>query len=303
MPVPGAAALGLDGGRPPAPTTPPPLIFNLGTDGLLEVFLRLRLRDVARCAAVCRGWRAASQLPQLYREAGLAVAEWSSTDAARHCDRFFCGDWRLMWRLRPRLRTDGLYCSRNTYTRRGTVELSSRTPIHLVRFFRYYAFSASGSFLYRTTPAPPATQRVLSRPRAALREDGVLSGDLLFNEGRLHTIIALPHGGSLTRLHTYLRLRSTCPAANNRLDVFSMLSVDDGAEEPEEPDFDGFDGAYLEDGGLGWHAARGGLGGWNNGTVRTFDRGMTPYVFLTWDELATSELNLDTEQMDFYRPG
>ena len=160
----------------------------------------------------------------------------------------------------------------------------------------------AGSFLYRTTPSPPSTQRVLSRPRAALRTDGVLSGELHVSAdgAGIHTVITYAHG-RLSHLHTWLRLRSTRPGANNRLDVRSMVSVDDGAPEPPEPDAD-FD-AYNDESGLSWHAAHGGLGGWNGGEVRTHARGLTPYVFVHWDDLDCTELNLGPDAMDFYVPG
>jgi F-box protein 9 len=162
------------------------------------------------------------------------------------------------------------------------------------------AWRCAGTFLYRTTPAVPSTQRVLARPRAALRCDGVLSGELRVRDASVHTVIMDTHG-RLSHLHTWLRLRSTVPAANNRLDVRSMVSVDDGGAEPEEP-ADDFN-AYSEEAGLGWHAAHGGLGGWNDGVVRTHTRGLTPYVFVPWDELDASDLNKSAEEMDYYVPG
>ena len=142
---------------------------------------------------------------------------------------------------------------------------------------------------------------MLSRPRAALRQDGVLSGELLVSDALVHTVIAVA-SRTLSRLHTWLRLRSTCPGACNRLDVRSMVAVDDGGAEPEEPaaDFD----AYSQDDGLGWHAAHGGVGGWHDGgAVRSLARGLTPYVFVHWDDLDCTELNLNAEQMDYYVPG
>jgi hypothetical protein len=111
-------------------------------------------------------WRAVAEAQPLWRAACLAVPEWrhaesseadgqtSSAVVAPHLsgaalvehyvDRFFAADWRAMYRLRPRLRTDGLYASRNTYLRRGCVEFQTRVPVHLVCYFRYYAFHANG---------------------------------------------------------------------------------------------------------------------------------------------------------------
>jgi F-box protein 9 len=142
---------------------------------------------------------------------------------------------------------------------------------------------------------------VLSRPRAALRQDGVLSGELGVRGALVHTVMTSCHG-HVSRLHTWLRLRSTTPGANNRLDVRSMLSVDDGAPEPEEPAAE--HDAYSDENGHGWHAAHGGVGAWHEGgAVRTYSRGLTPYVFIPWDQLDSTELNLSTDEMDFYVPG
>ncbi|CAM8999591.1 unnamed protein product [Rhodiola kirilowii] len=37
-----------------------------------------------------------------------------------------------MWLLRPRVRTDGMYVSRNTYIRTGIAEWKVTNPVHLV---------------------------------------------------------------------------------------------------------------------------------------------------------------------------
>ena len=242
---------------------------------------------------------------QLWRTACLAVNAWRGEGVGglatleRHCERFFLSSWRLMHLLRPKLRTDGLYVSRNTYLRRGVVELSTSVPIHIVVYYRYLAFS-NGGFLYRTTPAKPAAQRVMARPRAALRLEGVFSGELRVREAAVHTVVTYAQG-TVSHLHTWLALRSTVPGANNRLDVRSMVQIEDGQPEPAEPDI-GFD-AYDDEQGRGWHAAQGGLDGWNEGLVRAHTRGLSRYVFVPWEELESSELNLNGEQMDYFCPG
>ena len=285
------------------------LVHKLLTRDLLEmVFLRLTPRDVCRCMAVCRHWRSVAQTPGLWRTACLSVYAWRNGEGAdaiarveRHCDRFFLGSWRLMYHLRPRLRTDGVYVSRNTYLRRGVVELSSRIPVHIVVYFRYFAFFSNGTFLYRTSPNKPNTQRVLSRPRAALRVDGVFSGDLEVRDNAVHTVITYA-SGSVSHVHTWLRLRSTCQGANDRLDVRSMVQIEDGQPMPAEPSID--HDAYSDEQGRGWHATpEGGLDGWNDGLVRVHSRGLSRFVFVPWDHLDTTELNADASQMDYYVPG
>jgi F-box protein 9 len=144
------AGVGLDGQELPPP--PLALIQRVLTrDALLEVFLRLAPRDAARCAAVCRQarahalssvtalgrsdkaalrsqWRVVSEAQPIWRAACLAVPQWRRAEEGeeesgdrrvsgaarveRHADRYFDSDWRLMYRVRPRLRTDGIYVSR-----------------------------------------------------------------------------------------------------------------------------------------------------------------------------------------------
>ena len=285
----------------PLPEVECPLTM-LTSDLLLEVFSRLTPRDATRCMAVCRRWRTVAQSQSLWRAASLSVHAWGEPALVeRHNDRFFLGSWRLMYQLRPRLRTDGLYVSRNTYLRRGVVELSSRVPVHVVVFYRYYAFFSNGTFLYRTTPGKPSAQRVMARPRAALRVDGIMSGDLDVRDTAVHTAITYTHG-SVSHVHTWLRLRSTCLGANDRLDVRSMVQVEDGQPVPPEPSMD--HDAYSDEQGLGWHATpEGALGGWNAGLVRVHSRGLSRFVFVPWDQLDTTILNADAQEMDFYVPG
>ena len=262
-----------------------------------------------------------SEAQPLWRAACLAVPQWRRAESEeggeqrrgrrgaaearveRYCERYFDSDWRSMYRLRPRLRTDGIYISRNQYLRRGQVELRTRVAVHIVRWFRYLVFLPDGSFLYRTTPSPPSAQWCMARARTALRTPGVLSGELSTTAaGGVHTAITTA-SGQLSVLHTWLRLRSTCPGAHNRLDIRSMVSVDDGATEPPEPDAD-FDAYTDGDGAAGWHAAAGVVGAWEEeGAVRAHSRGLTPYVFVPWEDLDTTDLNLDTDQMDYYVPG
>jgi len=280
----------------------------LGRDSLLEVFKRLPIRDVVRCSAVCREWRAlVDGAEEVWRAACLAVPAWRAPGdgGAAHViatvDRFFNRRWRDMYTYRPHLRTDGLYVSRNTYLRRGEVYLKARAPVHLVVYFRYYAFSPAGGFLYRCTPSKPASQRVLARPRAALRCEGVYSGELAVRDTAVHTVVTYA-AGAVSHVHTWLRLRSTALGANDRLDVRSMVQLEDGQPQPPEPSME-YD-ASEDYSGRGWHAAEGGMGDWGvDGSVRPLSRGLSRFAFIPWDGLDEHVLNADVEELDFYHAG
>lgn len=70
---------------------------------------------------------------------------------------------------------------------------------------------------------------------------------------------------------------------------------------PAEPD-DDFD-AYNDGFGSGWHASEGLLGTGGNLGVRALNRGLGTFVFVPWDEIETTELNSNGEEMDYYVPG
>lgn len=303
----------------PPPVDAAPLVFRLTDDALLLILLRLDPRYAARCAAVCRSWRPVAEAQQLWRAASLAVPAWrgaacgGAAGCAAHCDRYYGADWRLMYRLRPRLRTDGLYVSRNTYLRRGVVELAARAPVHLVSYFRLLAFTKEGGVLSRTSSAKPAAHRAMARPRAALRLPGVAAGELSVEGAAVRVSVLLVSGGggggrggsggggathaaaTVSTVHAWLRLRSTRPGANNRLDVRSLVQVDDGcagAQQPQEPPLD-WDAAADEQ-CRGWHAAHGGVPA---GCI-AHSRGVGRFMFIPWDELDGHELN--AEELDFF---
>ncbi|PWA75208.1 F-box protein 7 [Artemisia annua] len=91
-----------------------------------------------------------------------------------------------------------------------------------------------------------------------------------------------------------LRLRGTIPGANNRMDLLSIVTS--GVQESEVP---GPDGDIL-----------GVVQGWEDDETHDPDvpaishtRGLTPFVFVPFEEAETSDLNLPVERMDYYVPG
>jgi len=104
----------------------------------------------------------------------------------------------------------------------------------------------------------------------------------------LYTAVRYDNSTS-TEVRSRLRLRSTVRGANNRLDIRSIASYDreDGTVVPlaAVPDEDM---AAQEEEGI---------------ERKTYSRGMEPYVFVPWERVATSILNLPVSQMDVFIAG
>jgi F-box protein 9 len=62
--------------------------------------------------------------------------------------------WFNLWLTIPRIRVDGVYICRVTYTRQGLDESSVYTPVHLVIYYRYIRFFNSVVVMW-TTPLEP----------------------------------------------------------------------------------------------------------------------------------------------------
>ncbi|KAL5570060.1 hypothetical protein UlMin_026635 [Ulmus minor] len=98
------------------------LIHRILLDELLfEVFARMMPYNLGR-ACVCRKWRytICNPLTGLVENYKLLQLKYE-------------GSWRKMWVLRPRVRTDGLYVSKNTYIRVGVVKWKVTNPLHTLR--------------------------------------------------------------------------------------------------------------------------------------------------------------------------
>ncbi|KAL5561878.1 hypothetical protein UlMin_031625 [Ulmus minor] len=98
------------------------LIHRILPDELLfEVFARMTPYNLGR-ACVCRKWRytICNPLTGLVENYKLLQSKYE-------------GSWRKMWVLRPRVRTDGLYVSRNTYICVGVVKWKVTNPLHTLR--------------------------------------------------------------------------------------------------------------------------------------------------------------------------
>ncbi|KAG9444040.1 hypothetical protein H6P81_015380 [Aristolochia fimbriata] len=272
----------------------PALIHRCLPDELLfEVFARLTPYSLGRAACVCRKWRYTIRNPVFWRNACLKTWLLSGpVENFRIVQSQYDGSWRKMWLLRPRLRTDGIYVSRNTYIRAGVAEWKVTNPVHLVCYFRYIRFFPSGRFLYKNS-----SQKVKEVARfmnfRASKVDCVFSGRYTLVENQVEAALLYP-GLRPTVLRIRLRLRGTTAGANNRLDLLSLVTS--GIDDSEADDHDENMLGVVE--------------GWQDDETHNPDvpaishrRGLSPFVFVPFEEVETSVLNLPVDKMDYFVPG
>ncbi|KDO80619.1 hypothetical protein CISIN_1g019659mg [Citrus sinensis] len=202
------------------------------------------------------------------------------------------GSWRKMWLLRPRIRIDGLYVSRNTYIRAGVAEWKITNPVHIVCYYRYMRFFPSGRFIYKNSSQKIKDVAKIMNFRAA-KADCVFTGHYTLSEEKVEAAVLYP-GLRPTVLRIRLRLRGTTAGANNRMDLLSLVTS--GMNDNE---VNGHDEDIL-----------GVVEGWQDDETHNPDvpavshkRGLTPFVFVPFEEVETSVLNLPVEKMDYYVPG
>ncbi|XP_042035515.1 F-box protein 7-like isoform X2 [Salvia splendens] len=208
---------------------------------LFEIFSKMSPYSLGRAACVCRKWRYTIRNPVFWRNACLRA--WQLNGIVENYKIFqsmYNGLWRKMWLLRPRLRSDGLYVSRNTYIRVGLAEGRTTNPVHIVE----------AAILY------PGLRPTVLRIR--------------------------------------LRLRGTVQGANNRMDLISLVTsgVNDVEASGSDEDILGVVEGWQED-------------ETHNPDVPAVShkRGLTPFVFVPFDEVEKSVLNLPVEKMDYFVPG
>ncbi|XP_026455289.1 F-box protein 7-like [Papaver somniferum] len=276
------------------PFSDPALIHRSLPDELLhEVFARMTSYSLGRAACVCRKWRYTIRNPVFWRSACLKA--WQIIGAAENHRIFqstYQGSWRKMWLLRPRIRTDGLYVSRNTYVRCGTPEWKTSNPVHVVCYFRYIRFYHSGRFLYKNS-SQKVKDVVKCMNFRAPKADSVYGGRYTLSDDKVEVAIMYP-GSRPTVLRIRMRLRGTTDGANNRMDLLSLVTS--GVNDNEL--------SGNEDNILGV------VEGWQEDETHDPDvpavshrRGMTPFVFVPFEEVETTVLNLPVEKMDYYVTG
>lgn len=276
------------------PPIDPALIHQVLPDELLfEVFVRMTPYTLGRAGCVCRKWRYAIRNPFLWQKACISAWQISGVEQnmqiVRSC---YGGSWRKMWIARPRLRFDGLFVSRNTYIRTGVAEWKVTNPVHLVCYYRYIRFYPSGKFLYKVSPLKLKEVAKSLQGRGS-KADSIYGGQYILNQNQVEAAILYP-GLKPTVLRIRMRIRGTIPGANNRLDLLALVTS--GVQETELKDHEEDILKATE--------------GWDEDETHNPDvpavshrRGLAPFVFVPFDEVETSDLNLPVEKMDYFVPG
>ncbi|KAG2708960.1 hypothetical protein I3760_05G217800 [Carya illinoinensis] len=258
------------------PYVDPALIHHCLPDELLfEVFARMSPYDLGRAACVCRKWKYTIRNPVFWRSACLKAWQLSGVvENYKLVQSKYEGSWRKMWLLRPRVRADGLYVSRNTYIRAGVAEWKVTNPVYLVCYFRYMRFFPSGRFLYKNSSQKVKDVAKCMNFRAS-KTDSVFRGHFTLSDNQVEAAVLYP-GMRPTVLRIRLRLRGTTAGANNRMDPLSLVTSGVDDNEANNPDED----------------ILGVVEGWQDDESHNPDvpavshrRGLMPFVFIPFEEL------------------
>ena len=274
----------------------------LSEEILALVFSYLPPKYLGILQCVCQMFWNAAQAPSLWKAACVdAFAAVSQGVNERLLREHYGSSWKRMFLERPHLFFDGVYVSRNTYIRTGVTEWKVKNPVHLVAYYRYYRFFKDGTLVYRTSPETLAkVAKSLQGPAAGhLREESsscvaksrkkgestVFLGKWRLVGEKLYTVLRYDNSTG-TELRCRMKLRSTVPGANNRLDIEALETYDRSTDSRVSMS------VATEEVDHGTDAER-----------RAYRRGMSSYVFVPWSQVQSHVLNLPVEQMDVWVPG
>ncbi|KAH7279362.1 hypothetical protein KP509_37G016100 [Ceratopteris richardii] len=266
----------------------------LSDDLLFEIFVRMTPYGLGVAACVCRKWRYATRNPVLWQKACLTTWQIFGVEENLQMVRSsYGGSWRRMWIMRPRLRFDGIFVSRNTHLRTGVAEWKVLNPVHLVCYYRYIRFYPSGRFLYKVSPHRLKEVAKYLHGKGSM-VNSVYAGRYTLDHNNNQVDATTLYPGLKTVVRIRMRIRSTTEGANNRLDILAIVTS--GIQEAE---IGGHEEQVLE-----------AVEGWQEDETHNPDvpavshkRGLAPFVFVPFHEVETSDLNLPVEKMDFYVPG
>lgn len=292
---------------PPCAADIPAILRALDENSLCEIASRLGPRAFARLATTCAAFRDFVYAHDIDVWRGFCVDAFAHRESAAEtaARKSRHGSYRAMFQQRLRLRTDGLYVSRNTYIKPGAKTMENAKCCHLVAYYRYFRFYRTGEFVCKTSPRRLRDEAKLLKDRAACaRSNEVCHGGYTIDgEDRVRCEAIRPKSnGEWSATYFWVRLRQNKPGASNRLDVVKIAMVDGDNDPPTPTDeewraVDDEEALYRR--GLGICAQK------FDGTaeVRVANRGLSTLVFVPWDEVNVHELNKTTEEMDFYFTG
>ena len=292
---------------PPCAADVPAILRALDENSLCEIASRLGPRAFARLATTCAAFRDFVYAHDIDVWRGFCVDAFAHRESAAEtaARKSRHGSYRAMFQQRLRLRTDGLYVSRNTYIKPGAKTMENAKRCHLVAYYRYFRFYRTGEFVCKTSPRRLRDEAKLLKDRAACaRSNEVCHGGYTIDgEDRVRCEAIRPKSnGEWSATYFWVRLRQNKPGASNRLDVVKIAMVDGDNDPPTPTDeewraVDDEEALYRR--GLGICAQK------FDGTaeVRVANRGLSTLVFVPWDEVNVHELNKTTEEMDFYFTG
>jgi|TARA_B110000003_G_scaffold174302_2_gene173944 F-box protein 9 len=292
---------------PPCAADVPAILRALDENSLCEIASRLGPRAFARLATTCAAFRDFVYAHDIDVWRGFCVDAFAHRESAAEtaARKSRHGSYRAMFQQRLRLRTDGLYVSRNTYIKPGAKTMENAKCCHLVAYYRYFRFYRTGEFVCKTSPRRLRDEAKLLKDRAACaRSNEVCHGGYTIDgEDRVRCEAIRPKSnGEWSATYFWVRLRQNKPGASNRLDVVKIAMVDGDNDPPTPTDeewraVDDEEALYRR--GLGICAQK------FDGTaeVRVANRGLSTLVFVPWDEVNVHELNKTTEEMDFYFTG
>ncbi|KAI4966165.1 hypothetical protein ZWY2020_042174 [Hordeum vulgare] len=184
----------------------------------------------------------------------------------RMVQSLYASSWRKMWVQRPRIRIDGLYVSRNTYIHTGITEWQFKKTVNVVCYYRYLRFFPTGKFLYKKVKDVVKCMHL-----RASKGDSVFKGDYtLSGDGQIEMALLYPG-------HRYTLVRMRLRYFDFILFIGNILELVEDWEENETHDPDV--------------------------PAVSHSRGLTPFVFVPFEEADTSVLNLPVEKMDYFVPG
>lgn len=259
---------------------------------MLLVLAKLHPYVLGKVACTCRNWRIIADNPKLWEPAVRSALKASRFDAGVTIESLFKQQYRYSWKRmfcsHPHVRFDGVYVARNTYIRQGVADLTYSKTVHLVCYFRYMRFFEDGTVLYRTSPQVVSkVAKAMTAANAKKKQmDNLFPGRYLTQDASVKAIIVYPNSRS-TEIRSQLSIRSTHDGAFNRMDLNSLVTYDQETGNstsltPTPPsDFD----EDPQD---------------ENALRRDHRRGLAPFIFVPWESVASSPLNLPVTEMDYF---